>query len=46
MSPGPLAKRRATRPAAPPLARRLLPRETDTVEARIGGRSVTLTNLR
>jgi len=33
------------RPATAPLAR-LLPRETNTVEARIGGRSVTLTNLR
>jgi len=39
------AKRRAGRPAATSPVR-LLPRETDTVQARIGGRSVTLTNLR
>ncbi len=45
MSRRALAKRRAARPAATPPVR-LLPRETDTVEARIGGRAVTLTNLR
>ncbi len=45
MSRRALAKRRATRPAAAAPVR-LLPRDTDTVEARIGGRSVTLTNLR
>jgi len=45
MSRRALAKRRAARPApTPPL--RLLPRETDTVEARVAGRAVTLTNLR
>jgi len=38
-------RRRVARPAATPLAR-LLPRDADTVQARIGGRAVTLTNLR
>ena len=45
MSPRAPVKRRAARPAATAPVR-LLPRETDTVEARIAGRSVTLTNLR
>ncbi|HTI57243.1 MAG TPA: hypothetical protein VMC04_23610, partial [Verrucomicrobiae bacterium] len=45
MSPRAPARHRAARPATTPPAR-LLPRDTDTVEARVGGRSVTLTNLR
>ena len=46
----PPARRAARRPApaAPPAGggAGLLPRDTDTVQARIGGRTVTLTNLR
>jgi bifunctional non-homologous end joining protein LigD len=45
MSPRTAAPRRVARPATAPPSR-LLPRDADTVEARIGGRSVTLTNLR
>ncbi|HEU4438342.1 MAG TPA: non-homologous end-joining DNA ligase [Methylomirabilota bacterium] len=45
MSPRAPARRRPAR-AAPSPAARLLPRDADTVQARVGGRVVTLTNLR
>ncbi|HWP73166.1 MAG TPA: hypothetical protein VNU03_01580, partial [Methylomirabilota bacterium] len=45
MSPRPAGRRRAPRAAAAAPAR-LLPRDTNTVEARAGGHAVTLTNLR
>ena len=45
MSPRAQPRRRAARPAATASAR-LLPRDADTVEARVAGRAVTLTNLR
>ena len=45
MSPRASARRRAPRPPTTPPAR-LLPRDTDTVQARVGGRAVALTNLR
>jgi bifunctional non-homologous end joining protein LigD len=45
MSPRPAARRRAPRAAAASPAR-LLPRDTNTVDARVGGHAVTLTNLR
>lgn len=44
MSPRAAARGRAKRPAAP--SSHQLPRDTGTVEARFGGRSVILTNLR
>jgi bifunctional non-homologous end joining protein LigD len=45
MSPRAPARRRAAR-AAPASAAPRLPRDVDTLQVRVGGRSVTLTNLR